>query len=583
MVYQKLFRYVPREKYIGIVAIIFSVVSAFLTVMGYYFIYKILKILIVENNVNGIKEIAIKAMVFLILGSFLYLMSGLFSHFLGFRLETNLRKKGIDGLTNSSFKFFDLNSSGMIRKIIDDNASQTHTIIAHLIPDNSQAFLIPIFAVILGFITSLRVGISLLMLSITVIFIVFTMMKNEEFINQYQKALNILSAEITEYVRGIQIIKIFNGDVLSIKALYRAITNYSKYAYNYSLSCRIPYSLCQLLFFGVVLIIIPPSLFFIDYFKNPDTLVVEIIMIIFLSGILFVSFIRIMWLNMFAFKGNYAVETLEKLFDNMQKDKLSFGKETKFSNYNIEFDNVSFGYNDTPVLENLSFKLTEKKVYALVGTSGSGKSTIAKLISGFYKIDKGEIKIGDKKIESYTQKALTDNISFVFQDAKLFKSTIYENVKVADETASEKDILKALELAECNSILDKFPNRENTLIGSEGVYLSGGEKQRIAIARAILKNSKIIIMDEASASIDTDSEYQLQKAFKNLIKNKTVIIIAHRLSSIKSVDEIIVLEKGKIIERGTYNQLMNYDSEYRKFENLYKTANKWRVGYEENL
>ena len=306
-------------------------------------------------------------------------------------------------------------------------------------------------------------------------------------------------------------------------------------------------------------------------------------MILFLTGVLFVSFMRIMWFSQYIFKGNYAVDTLENVYEEMQKDKLTHGDKDSFKNYNIEFDGVSFAYNENLVLDNLSFKLEEGKSYALVGSSGSGKSTIAKLISGFYKVDKGRIKIGEEAIENYSSESLIHAISFVFQNSKLFNMSIYDNVALANKKANREEVMKALELAGCRVILDKFPERENTVIGSKGVFLSGGETQRIAIARAILKDAKIIIMDEASASIDPDNEYELQKAFQNLIKGKTVIMIAHRLSSIRAVDEIIVLNEGKIIERGSDEELMSFDSSYKKLQDLYQSANDWRVGNEEFL
>ena len=235
------------------------------------------------------------------------------------------------------------------------------------------------------------------------------------------------------------------------------------------------------------------------------------------------------------------------------------------------------------VLKDLSFKLESGKHYALVGSSGSGKTTIAKLISGFYRVDNGSIKIGGKSIEQYTKKSIIDAISFVFQDAKLFKISIIENVLLAKNSASREEAMNALHLAGCDSILEKFKDRENTIIGSKGVYLSGGEKQRIAIARAILKNSNIIILDEASASIDPENEYELQRALKNLIKGKTVIMIAHRLTSIRNVDEILVVENGQIIERGSDKYLMSKDTKYKKLQEKFNSANEWRVEHEEVL
>lgn len=579
-VYKKLFAYAKEKVYMGYIAILFSSISVVLTIWGYYFIYRFLYNLIVQNNYIAAEEYALKIAVLLTVGALIYLASGMFSHILGFRLETNLRKRGIDGLSEASFRFFDQNPSGKIRKIIDDNASQTHKIVAHLIPDNAQAFLTPILAILLGFIISIKVGIVLLVLTILGGFILSSMMGEKEFMKIYQESLANLSAETVEYVRGMQVVKVFGASVESFKALYGAIKNYSKYAYEYSLSCRRPYVIYQLLFFGIIAILLPPTVYALDKFNDINSILVELLMIMFLSGVLFVSFMRIMWVGMYIFQGNYAVDTLEALYDDMQKDKINHGQCETFKNFDIEFDDVSFGYNDKMVIENLSFRLDEGKVYALVGSSGSGKSTIAKLISGFYNVDKGNIKIGEIPLSEYSKEAIIKTISFVFQEAKLFKTSIYENVALAKKDATYEEVMEAMRLAGCESIIEKFADAENTVIGSKGVYLSGGEKQRIAIARSILKDSNIIIMDEASASIDPDNEYELQKAFKNLMKDKTVIMIAHRLSSISNVDEILVLEEGKIVERGTDKDLMSKDSRYKELQEMYSIANEWRVGYE---
>lgn len=576
-IYKKLFAYVQDKKYLGFFAIIFSVISAVITVYGYYLIYRFLDNLIIHTDLSGAENLAIKSALILTAGAIFYFASGAFSHLLGFRLETNLRKRGIDGLENASFRFFDLNPSGKIRKIIDDNAAQTHQVVAHMIPDSSQAIITPVLVLVLGFIVSIRVGITLLALTIIGCLILGAMMGEQKFMKIYQEALSKLSAETVEYVRGMQVVKIFRANVESFKSFYKAIKDYSKYAYDYSLSCKKPYVLYQWLFFGLIAILIIPIVYFMTSLGSAKMILLELIMILFLSGVLFVSFMRMMWYSLYISQGNYAVDTLEALYKEMQKDKLEHGNLNNFKNYNIEFDNVSFAYNDKAVIENLSFSLQEGNSYALVGSSGSGKSTVAKLISGFYNVNEGSIKIGGIPISEYSDEALIKAISFVFQDSKLFKKSIYENVALANKDAVKDDVMRALRLAGCDLILDKFPEREKTIIGSKGVYLSGGEKQRIAIARAILKDSKIIIMDEASASIDPDNEFELQKAFKNLMKDKTVIMIAHRLSTIKDVDEILVMDNGKIIERGSDKELMSRDTRYKRLQELFNSANEWRV------
>lgn len=578
-VYKKLFAYVPDKKYLVVLAILFSAISAILTSIGYYFIYIFLKEVVIFNNEVQAKYYAVMITTILIIGSLLYFVSGYFSHKLGFRLETNLRKRGIDGLTESSFRFYDLYPSGLTRKIIDDNAAQTHMIVAHLIPDSCNAIFTPILTIVVGFIVDIKVGIVLLVLTLLGVWILNKMMGEKQFMKIYQESLEKLSAETVEYIRGIQVVKIFGASVTSFKALHKAIIDYSKYAYNYSKSCKKPYVIFQSMFFGLVSILIMLYML-LNVGGSSAEISVSMIMVLFLSGVQFVGFMRVMYVSMYSYQGNSAVDKLENLFSEMQKDKLVFGNEKELKNYDIEFENVSFGYGDTMVIKDLSFKLNGGKSYALVGSSGSGKSTIAKLISGFYKIDGGEIRIGGKSIDKYTKEVLIKNIAFVFQNPKLFAKSIYENVALANKNAKKEDVLRALHLAGCDSILDKLSGRENAVIGSKGVYLSGGEKQRIAIARAILKDANIIIMDEASAAVDPENEHELQLAFSNLMKNKTVIMIAHRLTSIRNVDEILVLENGKIIERGSDEELMSRETIYKSFQELYSKANEWRVGYD---
>lgn len=578
-VYKKILSYVPKERYLAYIGILLSMLSVVFKVWGYYYLSKFLIEIIVYNNIENAKYYGFCVVGLLIIGITLYGIAGLVTHVLGFRLETNLRKYGIEGLSKASFSFFDTHPSGKTRKIIDDNATDTHMIVAHLIPDNAGAILMPILLLVLGFFVSLKVGIILIILSIVGGISLSMMTGEKEFMKIYQESLETLSSETVEYVRGIQVIKIFGISVESFKALNTAIKNYSKYSLEYAMSCKRGFVGFQWFFFSFIAMVIPILLLFFNI-EDPKMLAVELIMVLFLSGALFVSLMAIMYVSMYAFMGQSVVEKLESIFEEMNSNKLTFGSNNEFENYNITFENVSFGYTDKKIINDLSFSLEENKSYALVGSSGSGKSTIAKLISGFYKVDSGVIKIGNRSISSYSEEALINNIAFVFQNVKLFKTSIYDNVKIGKADASYEEVMTAMNLAGCNSILDKFSEREQTQIGTKGVYLSGGEKQRIVIARAILKDAKIIIMDEASAAVDPENEYELQRAFSNLIKDKTVIMIAHRLPSIRNVDEILVMDNGEIIERGTDRELMALDGEYKKLQSLYNKANEWRVNYE---
>lgn len=300
-------------------------------------------------------------------------------------------------------------------------------------------------------------------------------------------------------------------------------------------------------------------------------------MLLFLLGAMFVSINNIMYTSKYLHDTHHALHALDTLYDEMGREALQYGEETRMERHDIAFVGVRFGYKETAVLEGFDLALEEGKTYALVGPSGSGKSTIAKLLSGFYRIDEGEIRIGGRSLCAYTKQTVSENIAFVFQESHLFSRSLYDNVALARPGANREEVLEAMRLAGCESILDKFPDREHTRIGSKGVYLSGGEKQRIAIARALLKDAKIVVMDEASAAIDPDNEYALQQAFRHLMKGRTVVMIAHRLSSIRNVDEVIYLEQGKVVERGRHDALMAQSGQYRQLQEMYNRANEWRV------
>ncbi|WP_313962382.1 ABC transporter ATP-binding protein [uncultured Parvimonas sp.] len=576
-IYKKLFKYVPDKKYLIYSGIFMSMISSALSILPYWFLYKFLNEFILMKNFEKAQYYAFIIFIIMVLQSLIYFFAAWLTHLFAFRLESNLRKKGIEHLMNASFYFFDVNQSGRIRKIIDDNATDTHMIVAHLIPDITLALITPILLFVIMFSVDIYLGIATVILTILSAIFTVLMYGDIKFMDKYNKSLERVNSESVEYVRGMQVLKIFKASIFSFKSFYDSIIDYSKSAYEYSKSCKNPFVIFQIILLGAGAYIIPFAIMISKGTQNNLEVMIKLIFFTCFIGTLFSCYMRIMYLGMHQYMASQAVDKLETLFGEMEENGIKYGTDTYFKDYNIEFKNVSFKYDDKFILENLSFKLNENKTYALVGSSGGGKSTIAKLISGFYKIDEGEILIGDKNITNYSRESLMNNISFVFQNSKLFKTTIFENVKIGNENASYEEVMKALKMARCDDILDKFKTRENTIIGSKGVYLSGGEIQRIAIARAILKDAKIIILDEASAASDPENEHEIQLAFSNLIKEKTVIIIAHRLSSIKNVDEILVVDKGQIIERGTDTELLKNNGRYKFLQDLFSQANEWRI------
>lgn len=576
-IYQKLKLYAGEKIGYAYCSIFLSFLASLFLLLPYWLLWGFLKELILVQNIKNVRYYATWIVIFMMIYGIFYFLSLWCSHLLAFRLETNLRKEGIKHLLNASFSFFEKNSSGKIRKLIDDNASETHTIVAHLLPDLVGTALLPLGMVIIFFRIDIILGCSLLLMIGIGIWQLKDMMGEQEFMKTYMISLEKMNAEAVEYVRGMQVIKIFNTTIQSFKAFYDAILSYSNYALHYSMSCRRAYVWFQVLFHLFITFPLPIAILFMRHGANEKLVLVKIIFYVIFAGLLFLAFMRVMYVGMYHFQALEVISKLEALFDEMERNKVKYGNLEEVNHFDLEFKKVSFCYEEQYVCKELSFQLKEKKIYALVGSSGGGKSTIAKLLSGFYSVQEGEILLGGKNIKEYSETFLSKHIAFVFQNSKLWKKTIFENVKMGREDASYEEVMKALEKAQCEDILNKFEERENTLIGAKGVYLSGGEIQRIAIARAILKNADIVILDEASAAADPENEYELQRAFSNLMKDKTVIMIAHRLSSIQNVDEILVIDQGSIIERGNHKELMANKSRYADLQKFFSEANDWRI------
>lgn len=575
--YKRLYRYTPEVMHYLWVAIVFSIIAAILSILPYYYFWNYLNELVIKGGGANTFSFAIIIVGMLLAYVLVYLLALWMSHLLGFRMESNMRKVGTKHMLNASWSFFDTHSSGYIRKLIDDNAGRTHMLIAHLIPDITVAIIVPLL--MLAILAIVDWKLAILFIAVVGIGLVQYkgMMGDQVFMKQYTAALERMNSETVEYVRGMQVLKIFNVTVRSLKSLYESIKLYADMSYNYTKSCRSSYVSFQVVFNLFIAFTVPLGIILINRGVDILLIAIECIFFALIAGNIFTSFMKIMYTAMYDYHAQDTVDKLETLFSKMDEKKLEYGTIEEMSDFDIEFKNVSFKYDEDYVIQNLSLKLEAGKTYALVGASGGGKSTIAKLLSGFYKIEEGEILIGGHKLSDYTERAVCRNIANVFQNAKLFKMSIYDNVKLANPNAKHDEIMRALSNAGCDEILDKFEKREHTMIGADGVYLSGGETQRIAIARAILKDAPLVILDEASAAADPENEYEIQCAFTNLMRGKTVIMIAHRLTSIRGVDEILVVDNGNIIERGSHNELMSRKTKYRELQELFAKSNDWRI------
>ncbi len=576
-IFKRLADYVPEKRHILYLTAISEIVAALITSCSLYVVYSFLTALIQTHDLAQSSHLALVCIASLVVGGLFYFVGGIFSHDFAFRLETNLKKKGLEGLSNASFSFFDQTDSGTVRRIIDDNTGHSHMLVAHALPDFSFAITQLIVLLVLGFFISLPCGLAIIALFIYALIGMWMMMGNTDFQKQYLTSMEVMNGEAVGYVRGLQVVKVFNADISSFSKLYNLIKSYSKLAHDYTLTCRLWWTLFLTGFFGTPAIAATLGFYLSQTSPEPKVILIQVLMIALLSNALFNCVSRCMYVGSYITEASNCIDKIEGIYNQMLAEKISHGEATDFDNFNIEFKNVNFAYGEHEVLKNFNLKLEEGKTYALVGPSGSGKSTTAHLISGFYKVNDGEILIGNRNIVEYSERAINDHIALVFQQTQLFPESIYDNVLIGNPDATKEQVFDALKRAECMPIIERLPQGVDSIVGSKGVYLSGGEMQRIAIARALLKDADIIIFDEASAATDPQCEYEILKAFKELIAHKTVIIIAHRLSTIKGVDEILVMKDGEVIERGSNSELMAKETTYKHLQELYAQAHDWRL------
>lgn len=576
--YRKLFAYIPEKRGNGFLSAGFSILAVCSHLFGYYCLWLVLKAIFVQQNFSAGSDYALKVVLTFVAYGIFYFLGTWMSHLAAFRLETRLREKGIDRLLTASNTFYDKNQSGRVRKIIDDNVEQTHMAVAHLIPDQTVAILTPILMFVVIGLVDLRLAAFFGVIVLLSGFLCFKMMGEKEFMSAYMEQLDLLNAEAVEYVRGMQVVKLFAAPIVSFKRLYSTINDYADMVYNYSMSCRIPYVTFQWLLNLFIVVPVFYAVYRVGAGDDGGLWAAKALFFALFMGMFFANIMKIMYVSMYHVQANRAVDTLEGLFKEMEEKRMVFGKEKDFGDSSITFNHVDFSYEDEKILSDFSLHLDAGKIYAFVGPSGGGKSTIAKLVSGLYPVNKGDVMIGEKPIAAYDKDGVMEMVGMVFQQAKLFEGlSIYDNVRLADLEANQEDVHRALALARCEEFKEKFPAGYDTVIGAEGVKLSGGECQRVAIARLFLKDPKILILDEASAAADPENEYEIQKAFSNLMKGRTTIMIAHRMSSIRGVDEILFIEGGKVVERGDHDVLMNEDGRYARFVNLYHEANEWRI------
>jgi len=571
-----------------------SFLSTLMSFIPYVSIYFIIREFVPHiSNLSGINSsymikwglIAGGSAVGAVLLNFIALMC---SHLAAFKTQYKLKLDFTRHLASLPMGFHTQNSTGKLRKVVDSNIEQLEGFVAHNFPDIVGSFTAPIAAVVLMFAFDWRMGLACLVpiiLSFAVQIVAMSGKKAAHFMNKYQTSLEDMNNAAVEYVRGISVVKAFNQTIFSFRKFHDTIKHYGDWVLAYTKSFKTPMVLFMTIISNVYLFVVPVAIWISGGVTDYNAFALSVIFYLIFALSLTGPFVKIMYVSQKGRQIADGIERMDRVLDTQPLKIAESPKET--DDFNIEFNNVSFSYNDGEqdnTIENINFKARQGQITALVGPSGGGKTTIASLIPRFYDVLAGYITIGGTDIRDMSEDYLNGIVSFVFQDVFLFKQSVSDNILAGNKTASLDDVVAAAKAAQCHEFISALPNKYNTIIGTENIHLSGGERQRLVIARAILKNAPIIVLDEATAFADPENEQKIQEALSHLIKDKTVIIIAHRLSTIKNANNIVVIDEGKINSQGTHKQLIEKAGLYKKLWEQYTGAQGWQIaGGESNV
>lgn len=585
----RLFQHMGMFKITMVIAIILSAVSSVINLYAFVCVYNVAKEIVQSlGNIHSLDQTYMVDMgwraVFLILTSFgLYGMALLFSHITAFNTVAKLRIQIVRHIGNLPLGYHTTNPSGKQRKIIEKNSDNLETLIAHQIPDFAGAVALPVAFLVFMFVYDWRLSLICLIPILVGFGILYYMLKDESegFAKQYQKSAEDISNAVTEYVRGIAVVKVFRQTANSFQRYKAAVKEYGDYLLKYALSMQNADSAYHAAINGIFFFLIPGGIILFNAGSNPEKTVLSFLFFAVLIPTVVTILARIMNSSSNLMISQASLDAIDQILREKPLPETKTPQLPK--GYDISLDHVSFSYEDAAgkALDDVSLDVPEGTIIALVGESGGGKSTVANLIARFWDVDEGVIRVGGVDVREMDYKYWMEQVSIVFQDTNLFKMSIMENVAVFNPDASREDVLQALHLAQCDDILEKLPQGADTVIGTKGIYLSGGEMQRIALARAILKNAPVVLLDEATAFADAENEYLIQKALDELLRGKTVIMIAHRLSTIIHADQICVLERGKIVEKGTHRELMDLHGVYAGMYEEYQSSISWRIGEEQ--
>ena len=579
----KLFAYAGKFRYLTIASWILSVISAWLALVPFYYIWRIMKeVLSVASDFGKaahLKEYGWAAVGFAILSMLVYVCARMCSHLAAFRVQANIRTSLMRHILTLPMGFLDKDGTGKIRKIVNESSAATETYLAHQLPDQAGAIATPAGLLVLLMVFDFRLGLLSLIPVVAAFLIMGTMtgQRMKDKMEEYQNALDEMSSEAVEYVRGIPVVKTFGQSVFSFKRFQASIRKYEKWTIAYTKEMRIPMTVYTTAINAVFAVLIAATFFFTRN-RADNTFLLNLLFYIIITPIITVTMNKIMYSSENQLIVADAISRIESILEKKPLPETAHAQEPE--NNSITFENVSFRYEDAgrDALHQINLAIKEGEHVAFVGPSGGGKTTLASLVARFFDITEGRILIGNKDVKEIPSKQLMDMVSFVFQDSKLLKTSILENVRMGKKDATREEVMQALKEAQCEDIIAKLPDGIDTVIGSSGTYVSGGEAQRLSIARAMLKNAPILILDEATAFADPDNEAKVQEAFSRLSKGKTVIMIAHRLSSIVDADRICVLKDGSIAEEGTHETLLQKNGVYAHMWEEYNKSVQWKVG-----
>ena len=581
---QRLLGYAGKHKYLTYASWILSALSALLALVPYWYIWQVIReVLSVAPDFGQAQNLVRNgwmAVLVAVAAVLVYIAALMCSHMGAFRIATNLRQAAMEHIVRLPLGAAEQFGSGRLRKIVNESSAATETYLAHQLPDRAGAIATPCGLLVLLLVFDWRLGL-LSLVPVSLAFLVMMLMtgaRMRQKMKEYQNALDDMSNEAVEYVRGIPVVKTFGQTIFSFKKFKDSIDRYRVWVIAYTKELRLPMMLYTAAVNGVFVFLIAGALLLTRGGVTPEFLL-NLMFYIIITPIISVTLTRIMFQSENAMIVDDALQRIDSVLNLLPLKEASHPRHPKDGS--VELSHIQFSYDgENEVLKGISLKIPAGQKAAFVGPSGGGKTTLANVIARFFDPQGGSVKIGGVDVRDIPKEELMNTVSFVFQNSRLIKASILDNVRLGRPDATREEVLSALHNAQCDDILEKLPRGMDTVVGTRGVYLSGGEQQRIAIARVMLKNAPILILDEATAFADPDNESRVQAAFSRLSQGKTVIMIAHRLSTVANADQIYVIQEGKIAEQGTSRELLEQNGLFRRMWDNYQTSVQWKVAKE---